>query len=345
MATLSVKALAEELNLSYSGAGDHLLTHATGLEGEDPHGLSYVENNRWLKKAQQSKVKVLICTPDTQIPDKILLYSETPAMDIVAATKLLHPMPRKPVGIHPTLCQGQEVSLGKDLHIGEHVVIGNCVKIGDRTVIESGVVIQDDCVIGQDCEIHPNVTIRHETLVGNRVVINAGAVLGAEGYGFVTHQGVHHKIPQVGHVVIEDDVEIGANNTIDRGRFGVTRVGRGTKLDNLVHLGHNVEIGEHSLIVGMVGFAGSTKTGHHLTMGGQSMMAGHLKVGNHVVVQAKSCLAKDVGDGGRYAGIPARPYREWLKANGWLYRLGEVFADLKAIKQRLGLENSNEAGE
>lgn len=325
----TVDALAKQLKLEYAGDGTKRITHACGFESRNPQGISYVENQRFTKKALESAVEVFICQKSLELPGKIRVFAPYPQLTIVDVTLLLQPPKKFPKTIHDSLIQGQETQLADNLFIGPNVVIGDRSKIGKATVIMAGTVIGDDCEIGENCLLHPNVTIRDDSRIGNRVLINSGTVIGAEGFGFVTHQGKHYKIPQIGSVEIEDDCEIGACNTIDRGRFGVTRIGRGTKTDNLVHVGHNVEIGGDSLIVGMVGFAGSTKTGHHLTVGGQSMLSGHLTVGNHVTISAKSLLAKSVGDGERYAGIPARLHKEWLKATGYLYRLHEMFAYFK----------------
>jgi len=329
---MTVAELVTKLELTYDGDGNKLITHACGLDGKNPDGISYVENKRFIKHALASPIEVLVCHETTELPGKIRLFAPYPDMMIIKITNLLHPPKVYLPEIHSSLITGKNCQLGEGLSIDANVVIGNRVKIGSGTVLMAGTVIGDDCQIGRDCMFHPNVTIRDDSIIENRVVINSGVVIGAEGYGFVTHKGKHYKIPQIGYAHVEDDVEIGACNTVDRGRFGVTRIGKGTKTDNIVHVGHNVEIGDDSLVVGMVGFAGSTKTGHHLTIAGQSMISGHLKIGNNVTVSAKSLLAKSVGDGGQYTGIPARPHKDWLKANGYLYRLRTVFDFLKSFK-------------
>ena len=331
----TVAALAEQLGLIYEGDGSRMITHACGLESTLPDGISFVENEKFTTRALDSRVQVFICLESIELPGKIRIFAPLPKLTMIAVTRLLHPDKIFPHQIHQSVVQGQDVQFGRDIFLGAGVAIGHRSTIGAGTVVMEGTIIGDDCEIGSGCQLHPNVTIRDGIRIGNRVVINAGSVVGAQGFGFVTHQGKHHKIPQVGTVHIEDDVEIGACNTIDRGRFGVTRIGRGTKTDNLVHIGHNVEIGEDSLIVGMAGFAGSTKTGHHLTIGGQAMLDGHLTLGNHVTVSAKSLLAKNVGDGGRFSGIPARPHQDWLRANGYLYRLQKIFEFIKKFKKDL----------
>ena len=331
----TVATLTERLGLIYEGDGSTIVTHACGLESTLPHGISYVENEKFASRTLDSAVQVFVCQETIELPGKIRIITPHPKLTMIDVTQLLHPEKIFPHHIHKSVAQGRNVRLGHEIFLGAGVVIGHRSTIGAGSVVMEGTVIGDDCEIGSDCRFHPNVTIRDRTRIGNRVVINAGSVVGAEGFGFVTHEGKHHKIPQVGTVHIEDDVEIGACNTIDRARFGVTRIGRGTKTDNLVHIGHNVEIGEDSLIVGMVGIAGSTKTGHHLTIGGQAMLDGHLTLGNHVTVSAKSLLAKNVGEGERYSGIPARPHQEWLRANGHLYRLERIFELIRKLKKDL----------
>ena len=330
---IKIADLADRLKLSFVGDGELVVTHACGLDGADPGGIAYVEHARFAKRALQSTIEAFVCSKDLRLPGKTCILADDADLAIVAVTHLLHPARRPPRRIHPTLIRGQDCALGGELTIGANVTLGDRVRIGPRTTIMAGAVIGDDCSLGEDCLVHPNVSIRDSTQIGDRVIVNAGSVIGSDGYGFITHKGKHHKIPQVGRVIIEDDVEIGACNTIDRGRFGLTRIGKGSKLDNLVHVGHNVEIGHDALIVALVGFAGSTKAGHHLTMGGQSAITGHLRIGNHVTVSAKSLLTKSVGDGGRYAGIPARLHKEWLRATTLMYRLNEIFDFLKRAKK------------
>lgn len=330
---ITIAKLAQKLNLEYEGDDSWLVTQASGLDGTDEHAVAFVGGASFEKQAKFSAVKTIVCPYETNLPEKNRIFSPYPEMTIVEITKILHPAKPPSEIIHSSFIVGRDCNFGKKLTIEANVIIGDRVCIGSGTVIMSGAVIGNDCLIGKNCLIHPNVTIRDNTQIGDKVIVNSGAVIGSDGFGFVTHKERHYKIPQIGKVIIESDVEIGANNTIDRGRFGVTRIGRGCKLDNLVHVGHNVELGEDSLVVGMVGFAGSTKTGHHLIMGGQSMISGHLKIGNNVTVSAKSLLAKNVGDGNRYAGIPARPHKEWLKANSYLYRIHEIFEFIKNWKK------------
>jgi UDP-3-O-[3-hydroxymyristoyl] glucosamine N-acyltransferase len=189
--------------------------------------------------------------------------------------------------------------------------------------------------VGADCLIYPNVTIREGVTIGDRVIIHPGTVIGSDGFGFLQHEGRHHKIPQIGTVVIEDDVELGANVTVDRATFGTTIIRRGTKIDNLVQIAHNVEIGEHNIIVAQVGIAGSSRTGHHVVFGGQAGVADHMTVGNQVMVAARCGISRDVGDGEIVAGFPALPHKAWLRSMGALAKLPELRQQLRDIEHRL----------
>jgi UDP-3-O-[3-hydroxymyristoyl] glucosamine N-acyltransferase len=198
--------------------------------------------------------------------------------------------------------------------IGAFATVGDRVTIGSDSIIQNGVFIGDDVSIGDEVVIHPNVTIMNACRIGNRVTIHPGTVIGSDGYGFVPDSGSHHKIPQIGIVQIDDDVEIGACNTIDRATFGKTWIQRGVKTDNLVHIAHNVVIGEDSLIVAQVGIAGSTQIGHHAILAGQAGISGHLSIGNHVTVGPMTGVGKPISDGEVVSsGSPSMPHRTWLR--------------------------------
>lgn len=245
-------------------------------------------------------------------------------------------------------CQiGPDCSYTDDeVSIGPLCVLGARVNLGARVRLHPGVVLMDDVQIGDDCVLYPNVTLYPRCRLGARVIIHAGTVVGSDGYGYVPDkQGHHLKRPHVGRVVIEDDVEIGANCCIDRGSFGETRVRRGAKIDNLVQIAHNVVVGEDSLLVSQVGIAGSTVLGHHVVMGGNSGVADHVTVGDMVMVGAKGGVTNDVPDNAILAGFPAIPRERWLRQNALLHRLPDMHKDLKRMKKEIQELRSLLAGE
>ncbi|HTV76515.1 MAG TPA: UDP-3-O-(3-hydroxymyristoyl)glucosamine N-acyltransferase, partial [Candidatus Baltobacteraceae bacterium] len=250
---------------------------------------------------------------------------------------LFFPEQKFAAGIHPTAVIAQSAQIDPAAHVGPHCVIGERVKIGARSVLLAGNFVGDDSKIGDDAGIFPNVTIYPRTEIGNRVRIHANSVIGADGFGYVQDGGVHRKIPQIGTVVIGDDVEIGAGVTIDRGALGPTVIGRGTKIDNLVQVGHNVEIGEHSLLCGQAGIAGSSKLGNYVVIAGQAGIAGHLKIGNQATVTSKSGVMNDVPDGEKWFGIPAQPDKEMKRQIIAQRQLPELLKRVAELEKKLGV--------
>jgi len=245
------------------------------------------------------------------------------ASAIIHSFFLAHPFVAK--GIHPRAWVGEECRLGKAVTIAPLAVLGDRVTLGERVTIEAGAVVGDGVRIGDDSTIHANVTIYPGCTIGNRVRIHAGAVIGSDGYGYATnHKGEHVKRPQTGTVTIEDDVEIGAGSCIDRGAYGVTLIGEGTKIDNLVQIGHNVQIGPHCLVVAQVGIAGSTRLGRNVVMGGQSATAGHLTIGDQTMVAARGGVHTDLAAKSVVGGAPALPIRHWAKCTAVFARLPEL---------------------
>jgi UDP-3-O-[3-hydroxymyristoyl] glucosamine N-acyltransferase len=226
-----------------------------------------------------------------------------------------------PKGISPKAVVADSAKLGNNVSLGHFAVIGENVVIGSNVTIFQGVSIEAGSTIGNDCIIYPNVAIYDGTRIGNRCIIHSGVVIGSDGYGFATHDGKHHKIPQIGIVRIEDDVEIGAGTTIDRAALGETVIGEGTKIDNLVQIGHNVKVGKHCLLVSQVGVAGSTELGDYVAVAGQSGFSGHLKIGNRVQVAAKSAVLDDVPDDTKVMGSPAVPFTEFARRQAVLKKL------------------------
>ncbi|MCD6093331.1 MAG: UDP-3-O-(3-hydroxymyristoyl)glucosamine N-acyltransferase [Candidatus Omnitrophica bacterium] len=269
-----------------------------------------------------------------------LVYVENPSLAFSKIVSLFAPEVSKPQGIHPAALIGKNVRLGRDVAIQAYTVIEDNVQIGARTIIHSGVYIGQESCIGKDCLIYSNVSIRERTKIGNRVIIQSGAVIGSDGFGFSTEKGVHHKIPQLGSVEIGDDVEIGANVTIDRARFERTYIGKGTKIDNLVQIGHNVTIGENAIIVAQTGISGSTRIGKNVTLAGQVGIAGHISIGDNVVVAAKAGVTKSIPEGSFVSGFPAKAHTQEKKIKACIQRLPKLFEKVKELEKKIERRNS-----
>jgi UDP-3-O-[3-hydroxymyristoyl] glucosamine N-acyltransferase len=239
-------------------------------------------------------------------------------------------------GIHSTAIIAPTATLGKDVSIGPYVVIEAGAAIGDRTRVDAHTYIGSRTVIGNDCLVYPRVTIRENVVIGNRVIVHSGTVIGSDGFGFAAGETGPYKIPQIGSVELGDDVEIGANVTIDRATTGRTKIGRGTKIDNLVQIAHNVQIGEHCIIVAQVGISGSTHFGNFVTIGGQAGTVGHITVGDGATIAARSGVIGDIAPRETVSGYPARPHREAMKLQALIHRLPELFVTVKNLRKSAG---------
>ncbi|MCH7505551.1 UDP-3-O-(3-hydroxymyristoyl)glucosamine N-acyltransferase, partial [PVC group bacterium] len=242
------------------------------------------------------------------------LIVENPYYAFACILHLFDDRPKPKPGIHPKAHMGNNVRTGRDVSIGPLAVVEDGAELGDRVTIYPGVYIGPRARIGDDTILYANVTVADGVRIGKRVIVHSGTVIGSDGFGFASHEGRHYKIPQVGSVVVEDDVEIGANVAIDRGALGDTRIGRGTKIDNLVQIAHNVRIGENGLLISQVGISGSVEIGKNVTLAGQTGVAGHLKIGDKVIAGGRAGIAKDVSPGQVVSGAPAIPHRQWLES-------------------------------
>jgi len=321
MMTYTITDIAGHCNLDFDGDKNTQIVGVCGLSDNLPNFLSFISSPKFMAKGSLSNISAFVTKPDLIIEGKVNLFSDNPELDIARIAELfvMSPMQQNE-RIAPTAVIGKNCDLADDITLGPNAVIGDNVSIGDRTVIMTGSVIMDNVSIGGNCKIYPNVTIREGCRIQNRVIIQPGTVIGSDGYGFVSVEGKHKKIPQVGIVVIEDDVEIGSNCGIDRGRFTETRIGRGTKIDNLVHIGHNVKIGEDCLLVAFVGISGSTQLGNNVTLAGKVGVAGHIEIADNVMCLAKTGVTKSIKEPGVYSGYPAKPAKLWHKAIARFYR-------------------------
>lgn len=348
---VTLQQLAEKLELEYSGDGKTLINHVCGLESLKAGGLSYITNPKEManlptpagifdgKKKNIDEMfipegAVIIVPQSVAVGDRCFLYSKDPMLDHARAIDLLYKRCSQNSGVHPRAAVGKDVVIGEGVTIDANAVVYDGVIIGDNSVIKAGSVIMEDCKIGKDCLIYPNVTLREGTEIGDRVILHSGVVIGADGYGFFQRDGENIKIPQIGTVLIEDDVEIGACSTIDRARFTKTILRRGCKLDNLVHIAHNVEIGEHSLITAQSGIAGSTTIGHHLMMGGQSGIKDNLNIGSHVTLLARTLVTSKVDDNAIVAGMPSRPIQVWRKIQALINNLDSLYERIRRLEKK-----------
>ena len=328
--------IAEFLQGELKGDGNIAITDIQSLENAGPEHISFAVKPSLAEKVKNSDAGAFILPKSWPHPiDKPAILVEDP---YVAFAKLAEAFAQKtfvPLGISPKAIIGKGCSIPEEVSIFPGVVIEDSVTIGKHTTLYPGCFIGSHSTIGKGSTLFPNVTIYNNCQIGKGVIIHAGTVIGSDGFGYAWDGKRHIKIPQRGRVVIEDEVEIGANCTIDRATFGETRIGFGTKIDNLVQIGHNVTIGPYSIIVAQVGIAGSTQVGSGVIIGGQAGLSGHISIGNGVKIAAQSGVSKSISDGQTIIGSPALPYREWLRQQSLIKNLSIISKEVKALKKEL----------
>jgi len=333
----TLSEIAKLIDGKVIGNGDTLITGVSGIKEAQEGDITFLANPKYSPLMDKTRAAAIITSTDAQKCAKPVILTENPSLAFAKAISMFMPddAGHPPQGIDYTVVMGKNVTLGKDVAIGPYVVIGDNVFIGDNTIIYAGCFIGHNTKIGNQTLIYPHVSIREHISIGNRVIIHAGTVIGSDGFGFVTIKGSHHKIPQVGTVEIADDVEIGANVTIDRARFDKTVIGRGTKIDNLVQIAHNVVIGENSLIVAQVGVAGSVVIGNNVTLAGQAGLVGHITIGDNAIVTGQSGVAKSVPADTMVSGYPARPFMTTQRVNASLQNLPKLFDLVRELKKKV----------
>lgn len=328
--------VAELLDGEIVGDGKLIITGASGIKEANAGDITFVANSRYAHLMNQTKASAIIVSRDIASAVKPIIRTEDPSLAFAKIVSLLAPNEfHHPQGIHPTAVIGDKVKLGKDVSIQAYTVVEDNVEIGDRSILYAGVYVGHHSRIGSDVLIYPHVTIRERVEVGDRVIIHSGTIIGSDGFGFATVKGVHHKIPQIGTVVIEDDVEIGANVTIDRARFDRTLIKKGTKIDNLVQIAHNVVIGENSIIVAQVGISGSTVIGNNVTLAGQSGVIGHITIGDNAVVAAQAGVTKAIPANTCVSGYPAKPHNEAKRLNAYIQNLPKLFKIVSELEKKI----------
>ncbi len=305
----------------YDGPPGLRITGVTTLSDADAGQLSFLGNPKYASQLAETRAGVLLVAEALEGQDARFIRVKDVYLALSQIITRWFAERPAPAGISSKADVAASAIVGKNARIGPFVAIGDGVIIGDDVTIYANVTIESGSSIGDGTVIHPNVSICHGSRIGRRCIIHSSAVIGSDGYGFATHGGRHHKIPQIGIVRIEDDVEVGAGTTIDRAALGETVIGEGTKIDNLVQIGHNVRVGKHCLLVSQVGIAGSTVLGDYVVVAGQSGFAGHLTIGNRVQVAAKSAVLADVAEGQKVMGTPAIPFREFARREATLRRL------------------------
>jgi UDP-3-O-[3-hydroxymyristoyl] glucosamine N-acyltransferase len=323
MPSVSLGEIVDFIDGHYAGKRDILITTVASLNDATADQLSFLSNRKYAYQLAQTKAGAIVVPKNIEGDDQRWIRVDDPYFAIARIMTRWFSARPMPKGISPKASIASSAKLGTNVAVGHFATIGENVVIGNNVTIFQGVSIESGSAIGDDCIVYSNVVIYDGTRIGRRCIIHAGVVIGSDGYGFAMHDGKHHKIPQIGIVRIEDDVEIGAGTTIDRAALGETVIGEGTKIDNLVQIGHNVKIGKHCLLVSQVGIAGSTELGDYVSVAGQSGFSGHLKIGNRVQVAAKSAVLEDVPDDTKVMGSPALPFNEFARRRAAVKRLAK----------------------
>jgi UDP-3-O-[3-hydroxymyristoyl] glucosamine N-acyltransferase len=332
-----LKEVCELIGGELFGDGDIEINSAAGIKEACEGQITFVANSRYLSQIDKTGASAIIVCKGTQCNGKSMIQVQNPYLAWAKVMEIFYETDNEsPKGVHPTAIIGENVKLGRDVSIQAYAVIGDNAEIGDEAIIFPYVYIGKNSKIGAKTLIYPQVTIRENITIGERVIIHSGTVVGSDGFGYSPDKGKHHKIPQIGTVVIEDDVEIGAGVTIDRANTGRTFIGRGTKIDNLVQIAHNVIIGEDCLIIAQVGIAGTAVIGDRVTLAGQVGVVGHIKIGDDAIIAAKSGISKNIPAGqAMWSGIPAIPHAKDLRIQATTRKLPEILDIIREMQERI----------
>lgn len=332
---MRISEIAEIFNAKIEGDPDLEIKDVKGIEDAAEGDITYIVSSKYLDLAKNSKASAFIVKERLEGVDKTQVIVDNPQLVFAKLLEIFYVKPHPYKGISDKATVSEKTNIGENVTIYPFVYIEDDVEIGDNTVIYPFTFIGKATSIGSNCIIYPNVTIREAVKIGNRVIIHSGSVIGSDGFGYIFHEGKHLKIPQVGSVLIEDDVEIGACVTIDRATTGNTVIGAGTKIDNLVQIAHNVKIGKNSIIVAQVGIAGSSKIGDGCILAGQVGVSDHVEIESGTIITAKSGVMPGKLTRGIYSGTPVFPHREWLKAAAIFQKLPELYKKIKELEDKI----------
>jgi UDP-3-O-[3-hydroxymyristoyl] glucosamine N-acyltransferase len=327
--------IAEQLRGEVLGDSSVQLTGLAPADCARVGDLTFAEKENYFSAAEQSAASAILVAGAFTSSKKVLIRVPNARIAVARVLPLFFPPQKHAEGIHPSAVIDPSAQIEATAHVGPHCVVGAGVRLGARSVLMGCNQIGHDCQISEDVCLHPNVVIYANSQIGHRVTIHAGTVIGSDGFGYVLDEGFHRKMLQVGNVIIQDDVEIGANAAIDRGALGSTVIGQGTKIDNLVHIAHNVVVGRNCIIMGQVGFAGSTHLGDYCVVASQSGIAGHLKLGNQATVGAKSGVMRDVPERGTVLGIPAAPDQQAKRQMIAVQHLPEIIRRMRELEKQV----------
>lgn len=341
----TVAQIAEMIGGTVSGDATLILSGFAPAGGARPGDLTFAENDVYFARAEQSAASAVLVDGDFSSSAKAIIKVPNARIGFAKAVGIFFPERKFTAGIHPSASVSASAKVDPTAHVGPCCSVGDNASIGAGAVLQGLNAVGEGCVVGEETMLFPNVVLYPRTQLGKRVRVHAGTVIGSDGFGYVLDAGAHRKVPQIGNVIVHDEVEIGANVTIDRGALGPTVIGRGTKIDNLVQVAHNVTIGEHSLVVSQTGIAGSTRLGNYVILAGQVGLAGHLKIGNNVTIAAQSGVMHDIPDGQKWFGSPAMPDRKMKRQVLALQQLPELLRRVAELERKLGMEPKHEKSE
>lgn len=331
----TLSELAEILGGEIKGDPNKIIRGAAPFERATKEDITFAGEAKFLKQVGSSKAGVVIVPKSFECDPVNMIGVDNPQVAFARVLKLFFPPSPKSYGLNSPHYIGKNFNCGKDISIAPYVVIQDNVTLGDRVTLHANVVLGDDVTVGDDVQIYPNVTVLDRCRIGSRVTIHAGTVIGSDGFGYAPDGKMYHKITHTGMVQIDDDVEIGAGNTIDRGTFGKTWIRKGVKTDNLVHIAHNVVVGEHTVLVAQSGIAGSVTIGKHVILAGQAAISGHVDIGDNVIIGARAGVAKSIPSGQVVSGAPEMPHKTWLRVQSIIPRLPEIKKKIDELEKRL----------